>query len=72
MDDIYKMLLHLEPPVNIRPSQHAFFTTVISTTLWHIWYFYWQFIIEDMPFLTDTAIAKIESQISILHNPTEL
>jgi hypothetical protein len=25
---------------------------------------------SDMPFLTDTVIAKIESQISILHNPT--
>jgi hypothetical protein len=66
MDDVLHMLLNLETPMTLRSSKYDSFAIVISTTLWYIWYYYWQFIINDLPFQNDMVISKIEAQISIL------
>jgi hypothetical protein len=72
LDEIYNMLVNLEVPINLQSSQYAWFITVLSTTLWYIWFFYWQFIFHDQPFQTDVVIDKIISQISLLQNSPTL
>jgi hypothetical protein len=72
LDEIYNMLVNLEAPINLRYSQYASFITVLSTTLWYIWFFYWQFIFHDKPFQTDIVIDKSISQISLLQNSPTL
>jgi hypothetical protein len=72
LEDIYQMLISLETPSNLRSAQYLAFNTVVSTTLWYIWFFYWQFIFHGQPFQTDTVLDKIMSQISILQNSSNL
>jgi hypothetical protein len=72
LNDVYNMLINLEAPSNLRSAQYASFITVLSTTLWYIWFFYWQFIFHDQPFQTDIVIDKILSQISVLQNSPTL
>ncbi|KAG0822606.1 hypothetical protein G6F19_011268 [Rhizopus arrhizus] len=61
-------LLSLVPPPTLPLAQLQRFLTVVSTSLWYIWYFYWQFVLQGVPFHANTIISKISSQVSVLTN----
>ncbi|KAI8077084.1 hypothetical protein BDF21DRAFT_313684, partial [Thamnidium elegans] len=64
--DILTTLLSLESPVPIRKRQRPKYFTILSTTHWTIWIYYWEHIINQTPFILDTIVNKITSHISIL------
>jgi hypothetical protein len=47
MEDVCNILFKLETHNTLLPSHRTSFYTVISTTLWYLWYFYWQQVIHN-------------------------
>lgn len=63
---IYSFLRFLELPSQIKKSQSDKCYTIFSTTLWFIWIYYWQYIIDNVPFQHDVILSKIQTQVNIL------
>ena len=60
-NSLLPILQSLKFPHSFPAFQYRHLLTVISTSLWYIWYFYLQFIFRDVPFHTSTIIPKIMS-----------
>ncbi|CAO3685702.1 unnamed protein product [Rhizopus stolonifer] len=67
-EDIWNLLISLEPPPSLTRSQYQQLITIASTSLWCMWSSYWQTVFQDVPFPTADISAKIISQVSILQN----
>lgn len=70
--ELYSALVKLTSPAKISRLKKSFFFTVISTTQWHIWTQYWRFIMDQKPFIPNSVIKVIHSQIAMLTNPGDI
>ncbi|KAI7891096.1 uncharacterized protein EV154DRAFT_420991 [Mucor mucedo] len=66
--NILKALYNMETPFGTQSSRNIPFLVIISTTNYYIWYFYWQFIIHNIPFVAEAIINRSNRQISIILN----
>ncbi|KAI8073717.1 hypothetical protein BDF21DRAFT_76810 [Thamnidium elegans] len=65
-EEILQMLLKLKLPFSANTGLAEPFAITISTTVWYIWIYYWNSIIDKLPFIPTTISKIIIAQISIL------
>ena len=67
-ESIWQLLRFLKLPDCFPRHLHQQLFIVVSTSLWYIWYFHWQFVIHNVPYQPNLIISKIISQVSVLTN----
>ncbi|KAI9341609.1 hypothetical protein BD770DRAFT_301741, partial [Pilaira anomala] len=64
--DILNALYSIQSPFHYRSNLYLPFFVIVSTTQFYIWNAFWQLIIKDTPFLTESIINTINRQVHIL------
>ncbi|KAI9473392.1 MAG: hypothetical protein EXX96DRAFT_487781 [Benjaminiella poitrasii] len=56
---ILQILMYLNPPSSIRRLDISRLFTFVNTMLWPIWVYYWQYIMQNIPYNYQTLINSI-------------
>ncbi|KAG2228861.1 hypothetical protein INT48_003668, partial [Thamnidium elegans] len=66
LDDIYHTLISLAKPTKLSILKYNRYLTILSTTQWCIWSYYWRFILSAVPFNPISIIKLIDLHCNIL------
>ncbi|KAG1470254.1 hypothetical protein G6F56_002790 [Rhizopus delemar] len=58
-EDIWNLLISLEPPPSLTRTQYQQLITIASTSLWCMWSSYWKTVFQDVPFPTADIIPPL-------------